>query len=184
MLYQATATNHSEMSFRPYETLTFNAPVYRKTIAGHNEIVLRRVLKRAELRRLLILIDGRRAVDELARCMRSTELREAVDDLYTLGLVEPVSDTPSFAAAGAIEALSADSSLSALQFESARSAAAYAASELLGALAQSYCTKLLACEDPASLREVITAVQSKIRKTVSEDAATVFVEAVRDAARD
>jgi hypothetical protein len=157
--------------------------IYRKTSAGHDEIQDRRHLLRAELRRLLILIDGNRSSAELARCVRASELPEAIEELAILGLIAPVSTYPSFARVAVTAAIDDRASMPPKQFEAARNAAAYAASELLGLAARPYCTRILACGNFLDFRALIAAVQAKLRATLGEDAATIFVESVRDAAR-
>jgi hypothetical protein len=157
--------------------------IYRKTSAGHDEIEERRLPLRAELRRLLILIDGNRSSAELARCVRASELPEAIGDLAILGLIASVSTNPSFARVAVTDAIDTRSSMPPRQFEAARNAAAHAASELLGLAARPYCAKLLECRDSLDLRALLSTVQAKLRATLGEDAATIFVESVRDAAQ-
>jgi hypothetical protein len=181
VLPQISVSPYRETQFHPYDPCSLDKNVYRKTRAGHQEIDNRQVLRRAELRRLLILIDGRRSPDELARCVRSSELNAAIENLVALGLIEPVA-APSFAAIGVSEALSAQVSLTPRQLDAARSAAAFAASELIGQGADPYCAMLLACEDAGTLRSLVSILQTKIRATAGEDAATMFVESIRDAA--
>jgi hypothetical protein len=115
--------------------------------------------------------------------VRASELPEAIEDLAILGLISPVSTYPSFARVAVTDAINARTSMPPKQFEAARNAAAYAASELLGLAARPYCAKLLECRDALDLRSLLSTVQAKLRATLGEDAATIFVESVRDAAR-
>ncbi len=183
MLPQTLTRSHHDQKKRSIESVLIDNTIYRKTTAGHNEIEHRNNLLCAELRRLLILIDGQRSNAELVRCVRSTELPAAIEDLAILGLIEPVSRFPSFARVAVADAIDTRSSMHPKQLEAARNAAAYAASELLGLAARPYCAKLLECRDSLDLRALLSTVQAKLKATLGDDAATIFVESVRDAAR-
>jgi hypothetical protein len=183
VLSQTFTQNYRDIPMRGFDAFSLDAPIYRKTRSGHFEIESRQHLLRAELRRLLILIDGRRPAAELSRCVRTTELPEAIAELQTLGLIEPVSKDSSFVSVAVGEAFGIRESMPPKQLETARRAAAEAASELLGLASRPYCAMLLACRDSLDFRTLVSAVQSKLRATLGEDAATIFVESVRDAAR-
>ena len=61
--------------------------VYRKTEAGVAEVQVRTLGLRAELRRLLILIDGTATLDRLAAFVRGSEIDFLVAELEYNGLV-------------------------------------------------------------------------------------------------
>ena len=61
--------------------------VYRKTEAGIAEVQVRTLGLRAELRRLLILIDGTATLDRLAAFVRGSEIDFLVAELEYNGLV-------------------------------------------------------------------------------------------------
>jgi hypothetical protein len=156
---------------------------FRKSVAGHNEFEHRHVLKRPELRRLLILIDGKRSIDSIVCYFRSFEFSSLLGELLELGMIEPVSSTQSVTHATVEQALGERSALKPMQFEAARRAAMHAASELLGTVARPYCASLTACQNSRDLRMVLSAVQEKLAECVGEDAATLFIESVRDAVK-
>jgi hypothetical protein len=156
---------------------------FRKSLAGLNEFEHRHVINHAALRRLLILIDGKRSVDTLVQYFRAYEFAGLLSELLALGLIEPVSATESFCNSSVNEALAKRSSLKPMQFEAARRAALHAASELLGTLARPYCAQLIACQDSGGLRIVLDTIQEKLIATLGTDASTLFIETVRDAVK-
>jgi hypothetical protein len=156
---------------------------FRKTIAGHNEFEHRHVLHRAELRRLLILIDGKKSLDVLVAYFREFEFTGLLSELFALGMIEPVSEDHVFCPITVQEELAARSALKPMQFEAARRAAMHAASELLGTVARPYCANLVACQDSMTLRAVLSDIQEKLIETLGNDAATLFIETVRDAVK-
>jgi hypothetical protein len=153
---------------------------FRKTISGHNEFAHRHVLSRPELRRLLILIDGKKPIDTLVSYFRAFEFAGLLDELLALGMIEPVCADHGVAHAASREALGNQSSLKPMQFEAARRAAMHAATELLGTQARTFCAKLVMCQDSLALRVVLSQIQEKLSATLGEDAATLFIETVRD----
>jgi hypothetical protein len=156
---------------------------FRKTIAGHHEFEHRRVLNRAELRRLLILIDGKRSVDSLVSYFRAFELAGLIDELLALGMIEPISSDLGLSPVTLSEALGNQSALKPNQFEAARRAAMHGASELLGMQARQYCAQLVMCQDSMALRAVLCKIRTALDSKLGEDAATLFIESVRDAVK-
>jgi hypothetical protein len=156
--------------------------VFRKSVAGHNEVEHRHTFLRPELRRLLILIDGHSAIDEFAPLFRRGDLPRLFDELLALGLVESVSTAPLFKRSSLNDVLARTDSLTPAQFEAARRAALHATSELLGRLARPYCDRIVACTDSAQFREVLDDVSAKLSQLMGSDAVTLFIETVRDGA--
>lgn len=77
--------------------------IYAKTEQGVAEIAARSQSLSSQLRRLLILIDGVKTIDELRNFVRPREdLEKYCDELYHRGLIAPAQDAsyavPSFAA--------------------------------------------------------------------------------------
>ncbi|MBS1155824.1 MAG: hypothetical protein H6R07_1748 [Proteobacteria bacterium] len=62
--------------------------IYQKTLRGTNEINHRSNAISARLRRLLIVIDGRKDVGELRQLVPLDDMHEALDQLETLRLIE------------------------------------------------------------------------------------------------
>lgn len=63
--------------------------IYQKTLRGTNEINHRSNAISARLRRLLIVIDGRKNVGELRQIVPLDDMHEALSQLETLRLIEP-----------------------------------------------------------------------------------------------
>jgi hypothetical protein len=157
--------------------------VFRKTLLGHNELEHRHMMLRPELRRLLILVDGHTPIEDFGALFRMGELPKFLDELLALGLVESISATPLFESTSIADLFGKTNSLSLAQFESARRAAMYAATELLGRTARPYCDQLVACNDSGELRVVLDRINAKMKEVIGEDAVTLFIETVRDAAK-
>jgi len=69
--------------------MDFGYMVYQKTGKGFHEIEHRTGLINTKLRRLLIMIDGRKSLDELlSPLMPESELREGIRELEQLHLIE------------------------------------------------------------------------------------------------
>ena len=66
--------------------LDINA-IYNKTEAGLSEVQTRKLGLRAELRRLLILVDGKTPVSRLAMFVRGAEIESLIFELETQGLI-------------------------------------------------------------------------------------------------
>jgi hypothetical protein len=156
---------------------------FRKTVAGHKEAEHGHIIHRAQLRRLLILIDGKKSIGALVAFCRGFEFAGLLSELIALGLIEPISADQVFSPTALQQELADKTMLQPAQFEAARRTAINAASELLGKQARPLCGDLSACQDSMSLRLVMGDVQEKLIQTLGDDAATVFIEAVRDAVR-
>ncbi len=157
-------------------------PVYRKTLSGYREIEARNVVSRAELRRLLVLIDGHRDLRALGACFRAGELVALIKELEALGLVESTSASPSFDSSALGDASSFTSNLSAPEFAATRAAARESAEALLGMGFAVYASRFDSCTDSGELRRVVSDVKSKLLASYGQDAATLYIECVRDAA--
>jgi hypothetical protein len=62
--------------------------IFRKTDAGVAEVTTRKLGLRAELRRVLILVDGRSPVSKLATFVRMPEIDSLMYELQSLGLID------------------------------------------------------------------------------------------------
>lgn len=62
--------------------------IYQKTLRGTNEINHRSNAISARLRRLLIVIDGRKTVGELRQAVPPDDMQEALRQLEALRLIE------------------------------------------------------------------------------------------------
>lgn len=74
--------------------MDFGYMVYQKTGKGFHEIEHRSGVINTKLRRLLIMIDGRKSLDDLISALvPESELREGIRELEQLNLIEQHSQT-------------------------------------------------------------------------------------------
>ena len=70
---------------------TIDALIYRKTVLGQEEIAKRRYGLNTGLRRLLLLLDGKRTIGETANLLgRPDSLADDLDTLQTFALIESI----------------------------------------------------------------------------------------------
>lgn len=155
--------------------------VFHKTMAGHREFELRNKPLRAELRRLLILIDGKRSARLLGQCFRSGDIFALLEELRHSGLISASKCCDSFATFTADDALADVAPMSHAQFEAVRGVAMHAAAEMLGSASFSSRLALSLCEDRRALRAILTELESQLVAAIGRDAATLFFATVRDA---
>jgi hypothetical protein len=156
---------------------------FRKTAAGQIEIERRALGLRPELRRLLIMIDGKRSMDGLATLVRANELSTLLDELLAYDMIEATETPSSFLPVGMGD-VNDRQPLTPHQFKAACDAAIAASRELLVADAKPYIAKISKCQDSQALRLVVSEVQLALIGRLGEDAATIFVDAIRSAARN
>lgn len=159
-----------------------DAIVFRKTISGRHEFEHHGTSLRAELRRLLVLVDGKREAQSLTSCFRSGELPRLLRELCELGLIESTSCESVLTDTSIADAVLEIRSLTDAQFKAVRTAAMHAASELLGALGKPHCAALGACKELVLLRTLLTKLGEQIKSTLGADASTLLFAIVRDAA--
>jgi hypothetical protein len=187
--------------------------IFRKTEAGAAEVGNRKLGLRAELRRVLILIDGRSPVSKLATFVRMPEIESLIYELQSQGLIDandgssislapmaPVTPSVTTPRAGiASEAplatvatlvphavtMPAESALepTAEQFVAARTAAVRFLNDALGPSAETLAIKLEKCKNAQQFREQVTLVRQSLGRMLGEHAANNFLEAVRSAAK-
>jgi hypothetical protein len=156
---------------------------FKKTEVGIRELSTREHGLRAELRRLLILIDGKRSIDALVPLFRGNELSTLVSELMAHGLIEPVEmggePLPSRNAISNAEyAL-----LTGPQLRAAIQAGTNAVNELLGGQAKPWVKKLEQCTDSAAFRGAVGEVQLALTEQLGSDAADIFLETIRERSR-
>ena len=66
-----------------------NTVIYQKTLLGEGEINQRSDAVNSRLRRLLIMIDGRKTIDQLSQMAPVEDIHEALRQLTELHLIEP-----------------------------------------------------------------------------------------------
>jgi hypothetical protein len=175
--------------------------VFRKTELGNAEIASRKLGLRAELRRLLILVDGRSSASRLASVVRFPDLDNMLLELQAHGLIDvldgavapPLSTAPtplnsaSTIARGTptMSQSTGDSSLlpSQEQFVAARSAAVRFINDTLGPSGESFAIKLERARTPQDLRVAITEVRQSMERMVGASVAQRFLDHVRAAVK-
>ena len=169
--------------------------VYRKTEAGIAEVQVRTLGLRAELRRLLILIDGTATLDRLAAFVRGSEIDFLVAELEYNGLVTSapivqVQPTIKASAAGAANppSHSANAGIegvlepTAAQVLAVRRVAIHMLHEILGPDADSMAVKIERCKNSQEMRVAITEVRQMLDRQRGAVVGQRFLDAVRGAA--
>lgn len=138
---------------------------YIKTDKGRAEISGRNHVLSALQRRVLIVVDGRRTVNNLGAFVRVDELDAALDHLLHEGLIESTNHiaplqapaTPGFAAADASEAPRPATSPE--EFKKVRQEASRFVSDSLGSSGEPICDAIDRCDSPAELRKLLRGVE-------------------------
>ena len=175
--------------------------VYFKTEAGMAEVKARTLGLRAELRRLLILVDGNAPLSRLAIFVRGSEIDYLIAELEIQGLVTTSMGAP-LAFAESIVVLPTAASRASITATPATPAAATYANiepttaqmlavrrtavgtlhELLGPDADALAAKIEGCKDAQELRVAITDIRQTLDRQLGTDTGQRFLDAVRAAA--
>jgi hypothetical protein len=153
---------------------------FKKTAIGLAELERYALRLRPELRRLLILVDGKRDVETLRRFFRANEFSHLVEELLSHGAIESTHGPTSYLPESKRGASTA-TPLSTGQFQAALNAARTTANIMLGRRADEFAAKFDRCKDSQALRVVVSEVQLRLIADIDEDAATAYVVAIRDA---
>ena len=174
--------------------------IYRKTEAGLAEVQARLLGLRAELRRLLILIDGTTPLSRLTVFVRGSEIDALIAELEVLGLVtaatigqtvglaQPATKALSAGVASTpppIRAASGGDGVlepTATQVLAVRRAAVSTLHDILGPGADSLAIKIEKCKDAQELRTTITEVRQTLDRQMGTTVGQRFLDAVRGAA--
>jgi hypothetical protein len=179
--------------------------IFRKTEAGVAEVQARALGLRAELRRLLILIDGAATCERLAAFVRGSEIEFLLAELETLGLIVPATDSPPVGigavigkgaggaapvafSAGAIpptQSYVASDGLpepTAAQIQAVRRAAIHTLHSVLGPGADRMAIKIENCKDAQQMRNAINEIRQILDQQVGVAAGQRFIDTVRGAA--
>lgn len=154
---------------------------YRKTDAGAHEVKTRELGLRAELRRLLILIDGNTPIARLATFVRGSEIDFLIAELESQGLI--VSDSGVTVAAQQAQA-AADSAPepTEAQMLAVRRTSIRLLHELLGPGADAMATRIERCRDSRELRQAITEIRHALDRHLGVATGQKFLDEVRHAA--
>ena len=178
--------------------------VYFKTPAGIDEVKARVLGLRAELRRLLILVDGTAPLSRLAIFVRGSEIDYLITELEIQGLVtthesaraglgQPINfdvtaDRTSSLLASAAPALTrpayTNPEPTKAQLLAVHRAAISALHDLLGPDADALAVKIERCNDSQALRATITDIRQTLDRQMGTDTGQRFLDAVRAAVED
>lgn len=153
--------------------------VFRKTELGNAEIATRKLGLRAELRRLLIMVDGRNNVARLAAIARPGEAEALLLELLSAGVIEASDGSAVTAQPGGNDNGPAPT---VEQFKAARQAGVRYLNDTLGPAAESFALKLERAKDPQELRDAVTQVRASLERMSGAADAQRFLDAVRAAA--
>ena len=154
--------------------------IYFKTDKGRAEVAQRSGSISAGQRRLLIMVDGRKTVNDLGAFVRMGELEPALDQLRLLALIEStnaVVTLPEPAAPGFVAADAADPprpATSPEEFSRVRQEASNFVLERLAAAAGPICAAIDQCSRPADLRKMLRGVEIFVGDKLSAEEAQRF----------
>ncbi|MFM2274209.1 MAG: hypothetical protein RL211_81 [Pseudomonadota bacterium] len=154
--------------------------IYLKTDKGRAEIAQRSGGISAGQRRLLIMVDGKKTVNELGAFVRIGELESALDQLRLLALIESADAAVTLqepVAPGFVAADAADPPRPATnpeEFARVRLEASSFVRERLAAAAGPICTAIDQCGSPAELRKMLRGVEIFVGDKLSVDEAKKF----------
>lgn len=163
--------------------------VYFKTEAGMGEVKARAMGLRAELRRLLILIDGAAPVGRLAAFVRGSEIDFLIAELESMGLITSGASggnvptvTGTTVAPAATVPVDPNLEPTAAQMMAVRRTAIRTLHDVLGPDADTLAVKVERCRDAQELRIAITEIRLTLDRQLGVATGQRFLDAVRTAA--
>jgi hypothetical protein len=153
---------------------------YIKTDSGRAEVTERTGALNVAQRRLLILIDGHRTVNDLGALVRVGDLEAALEHLKQLGLIATTEQValllapaaPGFAAAA--EGDSPRAATSPEEFKKIRQQASNYVAEQLGSAGEPICLAVDRCDSPAELRKLLRGIEIFVGQRLSTETAQAF----------
>ncbi|WP_157979223.1 hypothetical protein [Rhodoferax ferrireducens] len=153
---------------------------YIKTEKGRAEIAGRSGSLSALQRRVLIVVDGKKTVNDLGAFVRVGELDSVLDHLLRAGLIAFTDDitllqqpaAPGFAAAEATDL--PRPATSPQEFEKVRQQASDFVLDKLGASGAPICDAINRCDSPAELRKLLRGVEIFIGQRMSAETTQAF----------
>lgn len=156
------------------------AVVFIKTDKGRAEIAARSDALSPLQRRVLILADGKKSVNDLGAFVRVGELDGALAHLLALGMIAPTDEVPTlldpvapgFAAADATQAPRPATSLA--HFKEVRIQASTFVRDSLGASGEPICEAIDRCNSPEELRKLLRGIEIFIGQRLSAETTQAF----------
>lgn len=154
--------------------------IYAKTEKGRAEFVTRTQVLSPVQRRVLIMIDGKKALNDLSAFVRVGELDDAIDSLLLDGMIESTSQeailqapvAPGFSAATASETPRPATSES--EFRKVRHDASRFVSERLGTAGEPICAAIDRCESPEDLRKLLRGIEIFVGQRLGAETTQAF----------
>lgn len=154
--------------------------IYVKTDKGRAEFVTRTQVLSPIQRRVLIMIDGKKALNDLSAYVRVGELDDAINSLLQEGMIESTSQeavlqapvAPGFSAASALETPRPATSES--EFKSVRNDASRFVSERLGSASEPICAAIDRCESPEALRKMLRGIEIFVGQRLGAETTQAF----------
>ena len=181
-LAAASDEDHIIAMWDDYKKISMNPGMtYIKTDKGRAELAGRSRALDAVQRRLLVLIDGNKTVNDLAVFVRVGELDEALDHLLREVLIESTDciaplqapAAPGFAATAAAEEPRPASSPK--EFNEVRQQASDFVLERLGSAGEPLCDAIDRSQNPAELRKMLRGVEIFVGQRLSAETTQAFV---------
>jgi hypothetical protein len=162
------------------------ADVYRKTAAGQDEIVARSGSLALPVRRVLIMIDGKRTAGDLAQFLRPGEIDSVIAELLQKGYIEPATAAapapatvpPTIAPAPRTLSEVSDPSRF-MSVDEAKRRVVRELTERLGPEAEHMALKVERCTTVDELRARIREAERLLGTVIGEKAAQDFRQALR-----
>lgn len=150
-------------------------PVYRKSPLGAEALARRDAALALRLRSLLILVDGKRPAEELAKLSPTgPETVQLLQQLEEMGLIEQAAAEPAEAAGAAPAPIRTKPRT--VPLAEAQRAAVRHLTDLLGPEAESVCLRIEAARTAQDLLAVLQRAESLVRNARGPAAATAFTE--------
>lgn len=164
-----------------------NWAIFQKSAKGQEAIATRSTALGPKLRSLLILIDGRRSFDELAKVAQGLggDPEALMAQLESEGFIEPVSaqamaETMPAALAPDPESEAADSGRPRVPLVQAQRFAARYLTDLMGPGAEAMCMRIEATRTPQEFRAAVRHVEKMLRDVMGPGQAARFVNEVEN----
>lgn len=153
-----------------------NSTVYRKSAQGAQALAKRDPVLSMRLRSLLILVDGKRSSDELARLSASAaDVGQMFAQLLELGMIE-ATQPPDSAAQAATAAPSVPAPARTVTLTEAQRAAVRGLTDLLGPTADDLCMRIEGARSAHDLLLVIKRAEIAVRTARGAQAAAAFMQ--------
>ena len=155
--------------------------IFSKTDRGRAEVASRSGMIDASQRRLLIMVDGKKTVNDLGAFVRAGELAGALEQLELHGLVESgevdvLLELPAASGYVALSSLAEPprAATSPFEFAKVRDAASSFVADHLGNTGAPICGAIDRCKSPDELRRLLRSVETFVGDRLDAETALTF----------